>query len=373
IKEIPTKERVFLEYSRQQAIKQELYLFLLKKREETAIGKSTTIANSRIIEPARSSGAPFSPKRSMIFLTAFLIGVLTPAVVIYLRNLLNTRINSRADINALTKISIAGEIGHSDNQDTLVVTPGSRSVIAEQFRALRTNIEFLLTKEDEKVIMLTSSMSGEGKSFVSLNVASTLALSGKRVVLMELDLRKPKISKYLGLDNSIGFSNYAIGQAEYDKIIVPSGVQDNFFIIPSGPIPPNPSELIILPKIAELFSLLRKDFDYVVIDTAPIGFVTDAQLLGRYADAVLYLVRQGYTYKQQIQLADELHRTRKMPRMSLIVNDVQVTRGYGYGYGYYSYGYGYGYGAYGGYFEEKNKNANFLQKFFNRFQKRNKE
>jgi len=373
IKEIPTKERVFLEYSRQQAIKQELYLFLLKKREETAIGKSTTIANSRIIEPARSSGAPFSPKRSMIFLTAFLIGILAPAIVIYLRNLLNTRINSRADINALTKLSIAGEIGHSDNQDTLVVMPGSKSVIAEQFRALRTNIEFLLTKEDEKVIMLTSSMSGEGKSFVSLNVASTLALSGKRVVLMELDLRKPKISKYLGLDNSVGFSNYAIGQTEYDKIIVPSGVQDNFFIIPSGPIPPNPSELIILPKVAELFSLLRKEFDYVVIDTAPIGFVTDAQLLGRYADTVLYLVRQGYTYKQQIQLADELHRTRKMPKMSLIVNDVQVTRGYGYGYGYYSYGYGYGYGAYGGYFEEKNKNANFLQKFFNRFQNRNKE
>ncbi|MGN6568565.1 MAG: GumC family protein [Flavipsychrobacter sp.] len=373
IKEIPTKERIFLEYSRQQQIKQELYLFLLKKREETAIGKSTTIANSRVIEPARNSGGPFAPKRSMIFLTAFLIGILVPAAVIYLKSLLNTRINSRADINALTKLSIAGEIGHSDNQDTLVVMPGARSVIAEQFRALRTNIEFLLATENEKVVMLTSSMSGEGKSFVSLNVASTLALSGKRVVLMELDLRKPKISKYLNLDNATGFSNYAIGHADYDKIIVPSGVQDNFFIIPSGPIPPNPSELIILPKIAELFAQLRKDFDYVVVDTAPIGFVTDAQLLARYADAVLYLVRQGYTYKQQIQLADELYRTRKMPKMSLIVNDVKVSRGYGYGYGYYSYGYGYGYGNYGGYFEGKNKNANILQKFINRFQNRNKE
>jgi len=372
IKEIPTKERIFLEYSRQQAIKQELYLFLLKRREETAIGKSTTIANSRIIEPARTMGGPFSPKRSMIFLTAFLVGILAPAVVIYLRGLLNTRIGSRADINELTSLTIAGEIGHSENQDTLVVMPGAKSVIAEQFRALRTNIEFLLAKEDEKVIMLTSSMSGEGKSFVSLNVASTLALSGKRVVLMELDLRKPKISKYLGLENTTGFSNYAIGQADYKDVIIPSGVQDNFFIIPSGPVPPNPSELIILPKIAELFAQLRRDFDYIVIDTAPIGFVTDAQLLARYADAVLYLVRQGYTYKQQIQLADELYRTRKMPKMSLIVNDVQVTRGYGYGYGYYSYGYGYGYGAYGGYFDEK-KNANIFQKFLSRFQNRKQE
>jgi tyrosine-protein kinase Etk/Wzc len=296
---------------------------------------------------------------------------------VYMKNLLNTRIKNRGDISTLTSLAIAGEIGHNEGEGTLAVVPGSRSVIAEQFRALRTNLEFLLGGSNEKVIMTTSSMSGEGKSFISLNLSSTLALSGKKVVLLELDLRKPKISKYLGIENTIGFSNYAIGQVPYEQILVPSGVQENFFIIPSGPVPPNPSELIILQSVADLFAKLREDFDYIVIDTAPIGFVTDAQLLNRYADTALYVVRQNFTFKQQIQFADELHATKKIPKLNLIVNDVKVSRGYGYGYGYgyYSYGYGYGYGSYGSYFEKsKNgKNSGGIGKILQRFQGRAKK
>ncbi|MBA3827692.1 MAG: polysaccharide biosynthesis tyrosine autokinase [Taibaiella sp.] len=375
--QLPGKEREMLSYTRQQAIKQELYLLLLKKREETAIGKSTTIANSRVIEAARSAGSPYAPVRSMAFLIALLAGLGIPGIGIYIKNLLNTRIKNRGDISNNTSLSIAGEIGHDEGENTLVVKPGSRSVIAEQFRGLRTNLEFLLPPiQGGKVVMLTSSMSGEGKSFLSLNLASTLALSGKKVVLMELDLRKPKISKYLSLDNNSGFSNFAIGQLTYNDILIPSGVQDNLFIIPSGPIPPNPSELIILPEIANLFTKLRQDFDYIVVDTAPIGFVTDSQLLSRYADASLYVVRQGYTFKQQVQLADELYRTQKMPRMSLVVNDVKASRGYGYGYGYgyYSYGYGYGsYGSYGGYFDDKKQSSKGLRGIFDRLTKRNKK
>lgn len=376
VQKIPTKEREYVQFVRQQEIKQSIYLFLLKKREETAIGKATTIPNSKLIEAAKASGSPYVPVRSTIFLSAFLIGLLVPATIIYLKNLLNTRIKGRADIASVSSLAIAGEVGHNDGEGTLTVVPGSRSVIAEQFRALRTNVEFLLGGSHEKVIMITSSMSGEGKSFISLNLSSTLALSGKKVVLMELDLRKPKISKYLGIDNVIGFSNYAIGQASYEQILIPSGVQENFYIIPSGPVPPNPSELIVMDTVVKLFAKLREDFDYVVIDTAPIGFVTDAQLLNRYSDTALYVVRQNFTYKQQIQFAEELQTSKKIPKLNLVVNDVKVSRGYGYGYGYgyYSYGYGYGYGSYGSYFEKsKNKNNNFLEDIWDWIKNRGKK
>lgn len=344
IQQVPAKERIFLDYSRQQAIKQELYLFLLKKREESAISKSSNLAVARIIDPAKSESAPFMPKRMLTYLVGLLLGLIIPSIFLYLKDLLNRKVINKQDITGNTPVPILAEISHTKKNEDIVVGTDAVTPIAEQFRAMRTNLQFVLAGAQEKVILLTSSMSGEGKSFVAMNLATTLALSGKKVVLMELDLRKPKISEKLGLRNKQGFSTYAIGKTSIDDLIQPSGIHENCWVITSGPVPPNPAELLLLDQTKQLFLTLRKQFDYIVIDTAPVGLVTDAQLLGYLADVTLYLVRQGYTFKQQLQLSKELYLQGKLPRMNLVVNDVKAGKGTGYSYGY-QYGYNYGYAA----------------------------
>lgn len=346
IRQVPQTERIYLDYARRQHLMEELFLYLLKKREETEVAKSSTAANITVINTAENNGA-IKPNRSRIKSTAVLIGFLIPILILILRRMLNTRIITKNDINTSSEIPIIGEIGHSDNEDSVAVKNNSHSALSEQFRALRTNIQFLLPDKNDKTIMLTSSMSGEGKSFIAINLASTFAISGKKVVLMELDLRKPKISKNLGLSNSIGLSSYAVGQSEIKDIIQPSGFEDNLFVISSGPVPPNPAELIMLQRIDELFAYLRENFDYIIIDTAPAGLVTDALLLNRFANATLYVVRQGYTFRQQLQIPNDLQADKKINRLSFVINDVIFKRGY-------TYGYGYGYGKYSnGYFEEE--------------------
>jgi len=367
ISEVPSVERLFLEYSRKQSIKQDLYIFLLKKREETAIEKSSTVADAIIIDPAISDGMPVKPNHTKVLAFAFIVGLVVPFGIILLRRALNIRVISKSDILRISNIPIVGEIGNNTSKEGIAVERNSRTLLSEQFRALRTNLQYMLT-DNQKTLLVTSSMSSEGKSFVTMNLAITLAMSGKKVVILEFDLRKPRISKMLGLDNSAGFSSYAIGKISYEDLVVRSGVDENLFILPSGPIPPNPSELIMLPITEVMFQRLREDFDYILIDTSPIGLVTDAQLLYRFANLTLYLVRQGFTYKQQLQIANDLYISGKMPRIAFIVNDVVASRGFAYGYGYEEnygygygygtgYGYGYGYGSYGGgyYIEEKKK------------------
>jgi capsular exopolysaccharide synthesis family protein len=333
IRAIPKVERLALEYSRKQQIKQELYIFLLKKREETAIEKSSTVADGIIVDTALTNGI-VAPDKKRILLMSFLLGALLPFAVIIIRRALNIRIISKGDILKATTIPIIGEIGNNGSGESVAVSKNSRTIISEQFRALRTNLQYLLTQKDQKVIMVTSSMSGEGKSFIAINLSVTLAMSGKKVVIMELDLRKPKISKMLGLNNEVGFSNYSIGKASFEDVLIPSGVDPNLFILPSGPIPPNPAELILMKSTEELFAYLREHFDYVIVDTSPVGLVTDAQLLNRYADTAMYVVRQGYTYKQQLGIPNELYYGGRIPKLNIILNDVVANRGFAYGYGY---------------------------------------
>jgi tyrosine-protein kinase Etk/Wzc len=356
IQKVPKVERKYLEFARVQAIKQDLYIFLLKKREETAITKASTVPDANIIDSAINIGQVL-PNRSRILTLALLIGTIIPFAIILLRKALNIKIISKSDITRSTSIPIIGEIGNNLDGEAIAVTKNSRTIISEQFRALRTNLQYVLTDKNDKVLMITSSMSGEGKSFIAVNLSITLAMSGKKVVLMELDLRKPKISKTLNINNSVGFSNYVIGKAKLEEILIPSGIDPNLFILPSGPIPPNPAELIHLTSTEKLFQLLREKFDYIIIDTSPVGLVTDAQLINKYADTTLYILRQGHTYKQQLNIPNELHNSGKFSRVSFIVNDVLANRGFAYGYGYeegYGYGYGYGYGAYGnGYYAEE--------------------
>jgi len=344
IQQVPAKERVFLDYSRQQAIKQELYLFLLKKREESAISKSSNLAVARVIDPAKSDALPFMPKRTLIYLVGLLLGIALPSVILYLGDVLNRRVVNKKDITGNTPVPILAEISHTKEKEDIVIRKGTVTPVAEQFRTMRTNLQFVLSGAQDKVILLTSSMSGEGKSFVAMNLAATLALSGKKVVLMEMDLRKPKISEKLNLSCQEGFSTYAIGRTPLEALIQPSGIHENCWVITSGPIPPNPAELLLLEQTKQLFMVLRKQFDYIVVDTAPVGLVTDAQLLGYHADVTLFLVRQGYTFKPQLQLSKELYIQGKLPRMNLVINDVKAGVGYGYSYGY-QYGYSYGYAS----------------------------
>ena len=348
IKQVPAQERVYLDLARQQQIKQELYIYLLQKREETAISKTSNISNSLTIDPSKAEYKPVSPKPLLVLALAMMIGFLFPVIRIILKDTLNNRIYSKEDISNHTSVPVIGEISHNSSKETLILQKDGRSSIAEQFRALRTNLRFYLKNEMEKVILVTSSMPGEGKSFLSINFANVLAISGKKVVIMELDLRKPKVSVQFNLDNKIGFSNYVISkELEASDIIKKTGVNDNLFIISSGPIPPNPAELLIHERTQKLFNELKEQFDYIVIDSPPIGIVTDAQLLSIYSDLTLYIVRQKYTFKEQLGLAEALYQEKKMKNIGIVVNDIEPQKGYGNGYGYrYGFGAGYGQGYY---------------------------
>lgn len=339
IRNVPATERTYLDLERQQQIKQELYIFLLQKREETAISKTSNISNSRIIDAPKAGNVPISPKNKFILTIGLLIGLAIPFIILYVQDFLNTKIQSKEDIKRKTKVSIISEIGHNDPYGEDLITKESRSAIAENFRSLRTNLTFYLKTKDQKVVLLSSSMSGEGKSFIALNLALVIAFSGKKVVVMEMDLRKPNLSVKLNSKNKIGFSNYIIASnMAAEEIIHPSGINENLFLISSGPIPPNPSELILSERTDELMSKLRNEFDYIIIDAPPIGLVTDAQLLSKYADLSLYVVRQGYTLKSQLSIIEDLNRENKLGKMTILVNDIKHQRGYGYGYGYGYYG-----------------------------------
>lgn len=341
VKHVPATERIFLDLSRQQQIKHELYLYLLQKREETAISKTATISNSRVIDPPKAAASPFSPKRTATLLTGLLIGLIVPSALIYFRDILNTKLRNREDIKKQTSTPIIGEIIRSRHKEPLVVSKHSRSAIAEQFRTLRTNLAFYLTDPNQKTILLTSSMSGEGKSFVALNLATVLAMTGKKVVLMEMDLRKPNLSEKLNHANKVGFTNYVLNtKLMPEEIYTASGIHENLLLIGSGPIPPNPAETILSHRLGELMEHLNDHFDYVIIDAPPIGLVTDAQLLSRHADLTLYLIRLGYTHKTQLQIVEDLYRNKKMNQLAILVNDIDPKGGYGYGYGS---GYGHGY------------------------------
>lgn len=339
IRKIPGQERQLISIKRQQSIKESLYLYLLQKKEEAALSFASTVSGSRTVDPAFSSGSPIKPKGQLIYFGALVLGILLPIGYLYGKEMLNVRIESSADISKLSALPILGEILMNEDGSSIVVDSSSRKAIAEQFRFIRTNLQFLAKNQElgkGNVILLTSSMSGEGKSFVANNLSATFAVSGKKTVLLEMDLRKPKVSKYLSLSNKIGLSNYLIGQAKIEEIISPSKVHPNFFVIGSGPVPPNPSELLIKPEIDVLIEYLKGEFDQIIIDTPPIGLVTDAQILARYAELSLYLVRQNVTYKEQVRKLDQLYKTKKFPSLNVIFNGVKPTGTNSYGYGYYS-------------------------------------
>ncbi len=364
IRKVPSKTMALLDIERQQKIKQDLYLFLLQKREEAAISAAATVSNSSPLEEATSTGNPVSPNQRNIYLIAFLSGLMIPVAIIAIMEMLNDKIREREEISRQTEAPIIGEIGHAgENTPTLIVVAGSRTVVAEQFRIMRTNLQYLVNKIEKPVILVTSSVSGEGKSFVATNYGAALALTGKKTVVLEFDIRKPRLLKGLNMQAAKGLTNYILGNAALEEIIQPVPEFDNLYIIGCGPVPPNPSELLLDPQVSSLFEELKIRFDYIIIDSAPVGLVSDAFTLSAYASACLYLIRQGYTLRRQLNMVDDLYRQKRLPNMGLVINDIQTQgryKGY-YGYGggsYYGYGYGYGYG--GDYFQpEKKKKKSF--------------
>ncbi len=351
IRTIPRKERALVNITRQQAIKNNLYTYLLEKREETALSYASTVADSRTIDPPRSSSKPVKPVKPTVFMLFGLLGLMLPIGALATRDALNDRVSRRSDVEEALQVPILGEIAASRNSDPLVMISGKRSIIAEQIRTLRTNLQFLRSNpNDSQVIMFTSSISGEGKSFLSLNLGASLALVDRPTIILEMDLRKPKLHSVLGLFNTVGISNYLIQEAELDDIIQEIPGFPNYHIITCGPIPPNPAELLSSPRLEQLFRELRERFAYIIVDSPPIGLVTDAQLIAPHVDATLYMVRHDHTPKAYLRMVDTLYKEHRFQRLNLILNSV------GSGESYQN-GYNYGYSNYNGYYEEPNKPA----------------
>jgi tyrosine-protein kinase Etk/Wzc len=341
IQKVPSIERELLEISRQQGIKEGLYLYLLQKREEAALSLAATVSNTRVLDPAMAGGSPVMPNRNMLYLLALSIGLGLPIAGIYIKDVLNDKVQELKDLTKVTNTPVLGEVSWANTNETIVVTHGSRSSVAEMFRLIRTNLQFATAGKANQVILVTSSMSGEGKTFFSINFAASLILTGKKAVVLGFDLRKPKLTQGLNMSNDIGISNFLISERmDLNNIIQAVPGIPNLSIIGSGPTPPNPSELMALPRVETLINELKARFDYIIIDTAPLGQVADAFTLEKYIDSTIYLVRYKYTYKEQLKIIDDIYKNRKLKYPMVVFNNASRHNGYGYGYGY---GNGYGY------------------------------
>lgn len=348
IRSLPAKEQNMAEIKMQQETKQAVFNLLMGKREQTAISLAGTISNMRVVEQASPNATPVSPNARNVYLIAFVAGLALPALSIFGLEMLNDKVNSKPELEKLTNTPIVGEVGHSFSKENLVVKMNTRSIVAEQFRMIRSNLQYFLTGIQKPVLMVTSSFSGEGKSFISTNLGAVMSLANKKTIILEFDIRKPKVLSHLNIAKKPGVTNYLLGLVKAEDLPVPVPGYDNLYVLPCGPVPPNPAELLLDPKLDELFVYLKQAFDVIVIDTAPVGMVSDASALSRFADSTLYIVRQGYTLKKQVRLIDELQANGQLPNVSVILNDVKI----GSGYGYYGRG-GYGYGYNSGYFEEE--------------------
>lgn len=359
INDAPTQERQFVSIARQQEIKSGLYLMLLQKREENTITLAATANNAKIIDEALADDNPISPKKTIVYLAALVLGVGLPVGVIYLIGLTKFKIEGRADVEKLTSLPVVGDIPLADEKTgSIAVFENQNNLMSETFRNVRTNLQFML-ENGKNVILVTSTISGEGKSFISANLAISLSLLGKKVVIVGLDIRKPGLNKVFNIPKKEhGITQYLTNTtANLMDFVQPSDINKNLFILPGGTVPPNPTELLARGGLEKAIETLKANFDYVILDTAPVGMVTDTLLIGRVADLSVYVCRADYTHKAEFTLINELAENNKLPNLCIAVNGLDLnSRKYGYYYGYgkygkyygygkrYGYGYGYGYG-----------------------------
>lgn len=340
IRAIPRQERVYSDIKRQQNIKEDLFLYLLQKKEEKYMNMASVEPNTKLIDKIRVMGI-VSPNKRMVGLIFLAIGFILPIIVIWLKDLLRFKISSKEELEELTTVPVLGEIPRFPHTENLIIRENSNDSFSEMMRLLRANLLFIIDDKEKKVINMLSSISGDGKTFIAINLAMSLALLDKKVLIVELDIRKPKMSEYLGLDNKKGITLYLSGNLNKEELIKPSEEHPNLSIITAGIIPPNPNELLAKPLLDELIADYRKDFDFIIIDTAPLGVVSDSFLLNRLADVNLYVVRADYTPKRYVQEAAKYSEENKLSKMYFILNSVSLnTIAYRYGYGK-KYGYGY--------------------------------
>ena len=362
INEAPRQEKEFMTIQRQQEIKATLYTLLLKKREENALTLAATASKGRLIEAPSSSGAPYAPNRQKFMLIALILGLGLPIGVIFLKGFLQYKIENRGDVEKLTKVPIIGEIpSHKEflknSSNCIVVRENKNNVMEETFRAIRTNLLFMLEK-GQKVILVTSSIPKEGKSFVAANLAVSFAFLGKKTLIVGMDIRRPGLNKTFGFSTrSQGITNYLRNPDEENifDMIMESEISPNLHILPGGAVPPNPTELVSRPIFDETIQMLKEHYDYIILDTAPIGLVTDTSIIAHVADVGVVVCRADYTPKAAYQNINNLMHEQIFTKLATVINDIDMTlrknsysytygRKYGYGYSKkYGYGYGYGY------------------------------
>lgn len=346
IRQVPAKERQYMEIKRQQEIKEKLFIYLYEKREENALALASTVMPAKIVNAPRISSRPVAPKKMQILLVALLLGCCIPLGIIYCTDRFNNEIQDRKEYQSVVKAPYLGEIIDCKGAGSVVVDGKSNTVQAEMFRTVRTNMKFMLPDKQCPIILVTSALNGEGKSFVSVNTALSMALLGKKVVLVGLDIRKPTLSKYLGLKYKGAVTSFlSDSSVTIDDLIVPSGVVDNMDVAPAGVIPPNPAELIQSPRMKELFEQLAERYDMIFVDTAPVSLVSDTFHLEKYADMTLFVTRANYTSREMLPYIEEVYEQKRLPNMACVLNGVSSHKsyhhyGYGHAYGYGNYGYG---------------------------------
>jgi len=337
IASVPKNEREYKNIVRKEETKNALYLFLLQKREESILSNEISIDKSKIINNAYSSEMPISPKKGIIYFAALLLGLLAPASVIYLRDVLDTKIHNEKDLKRLG-IPYIGDVPLTKSSNDLFIDDGDNSNIAEAFRYIRTSIDFMLdgSKERGKTIFVTSTHSGEGKTFTSINLATSFALSGKKTLLIGMDLRASKITQTLDLEEILGVTNFIKNEKlTLDGITETYTKLEKLHVINSGDTPPNPVELLMNNRVKLLFDQVREKYDYIIVDTAPVGMVTDAIQISKYSDLTIYVVKANYIDKRLLHIPEKLNKDKKLPNMAFLINGSDHSKGtYGYGYGY---------------------------------------
>lgn len=331
--DIPTQEREYLDMKRQQTVKQELYIFLLQRREETGMLLANAVPKGSVIDEAYTLSEPLGLSNKMLIAIAMLLGLFLPPFYLYIRKILRNRFETRQDVEAVTDVPILGEMCIDRSGNSLVVTASSNSSASELFRLMRSNLTFILNDPNDKVVLMTSSTSGEGKSFISINLAASLALLGKKVLLVGLDIRKPRLAEYLGVSPKFGITQYLSSDSiGLDQIVAhnPEGVS-GLDVICAGPVPPNPAELLSSPKVDGLFAELRTMYDYIIVDTAPIGLVSDTFTLDRISDASIYVCRVNHTPLSDLRLVNEISEQHRLKKLSLVINGSAAHKRYGYG------------------------------------------
>ncbi len=336
---LPSTERQLFGIERKFKLNDAIYTFLLQKRSEAQIARASNAPDYEVVDPARHiTSSVIYPKRSLNLIIAGIGGLLIPFIIIMISEFLNMKISSKKELESITDLPIIGHVFHNDSKNKIVITESSNSPISESFRSIRTNLQFYSKGKSKQVILITSSYSGEGKSFIAQNLASVFALFGKKTLLIGFDMRRPKMYQDLNLSNAIGMSTALINQASVAEIIQQTQVE-NLDYISAGPVPPNPLELIASEITDSVFSELKELYDFIIIDSPPVGIVSDAYLLTKHSDVTLYVVRQGYTHKEAFKNNINHLREKRIPNVSFVINDVKakgLSYDYGYEYTYYS-------------------------------------